>query len=64
MKDHSKIAAIAAPAADNVVHDMYLMQVETPAGSKRPWDCYKLVQTIPGAQAYMTKAESKCALWK
>jgi branched-chain amino acid transport system substrate-binding protein len=47
-----------------MVHDMYLMQVKTPAESKRPWDYYKLVQTIPGEQAYMTKAESTCALWK
>lgn len=47
-----------------MVHDMYLMEVKSPAESKRPWDYYKLVQTIPGEQAYMTKAESKCALWK
>ena len=47
-----------------MVHDMYLMQVKTPAESKRPWDYYKLIQTIPGEQAYMTKAESTCALWK
>jgi branched-chain amino acid transport system substrate-binding protein len=47
-----------------MVHDMYLMQVKTPAESKYPWDYYKLVATIPGAQAYATKAETKCALWK
>lgn len=47
-----------------MVHDMYLMQVKTPAESKYPWDYYKVVQTIPGDQAYTTKAESKCALWK
>ncbi|QAU35914.1 ABC transporter substrate-binding protein [Janthinobacterium sp. 17J80-10] len=47
-----------------MVHDMYLMEVKSPAESKKPWDYYKLVQTIPGEQAYMTKAESKCALWK
>jgi branched-chain amino acid transport system substrate-binding protein len=47
-----------------MVHDMYLMQVKTPAESKAPWDYYKLIQTIPGDQAYMTKAESTCALWK
>jgi branched-chain amino acid transport system substrate-binding protein len=47
-----------------MVHDMYLMEVKKPSESKRPWDYYKLVQTIPGDQAYMTKAESKCALWK
>ena len=47
-----------------MVHDMSLMQVKTPAESKYEWDYYKLVQTIPGDQAYMTKAETKCALWK
>jgi branched-chain amino acid transport system substrate-binding protein len=47
-----------------MVHDMYLMQVKTPAESKYPWDYYKVVATIPGAQAYTTKAETKCATWK
>jgi branched-chain amino acid transport system substrate-binding protein len=47
-----------------MVHDMYLMQVKSPAESKYPWDYYKVVQTIPGDKAYMTKAESKCSLWK
>jgi branched-chain amino acid transport system substrate-binding protein len=47
-----------------MVHDMYLMEVKTPAESKYPWDYFKVVQTIPGAQAYMSKAETKCALWK
>lgn len=47
-----------------MVHDMYLMQVKTPAESKYPWDYYKIVQTIPGDQAFMTKAETKCSLWK
>ena len=47
-----------------MVHDMTLMQVKSPAESKYDWDYYKVVQTIPGEQAYMTKAETKCALWK
>lgn len=47
-----------------MVHDMYLMQVKTPAESKYPWDYAKIVQTIPGDQAYMSKAESKCSYWK
>jgi branched-chain amino acid transport system substrate-binding protein len=47
-----------------MVHDMYLMQVKTTAESKYPWDYFHVRQTIPGDQAYMTKAESKCALWK
>ncbi len=47
-----------------MVYDMYLMQVKKPSESKYPWDYYKVVQKIPGNEAYMTKAESKCTLWK
>ncbi|MGO4381195.1 ABC transporter substrate-binding protein [Pseudoduganella sp. RAF19] len=47
-----------------MVHDMYLMEVKKPGESKYPWDYYKVVATIPGDQAYATKAETKCALWK
>ena len=47
-----------------MVHDMYLMEVKKPSESKYPWDYYKVAQTIPAAQAWTTKAESKCALWK
>jgi branched-chain amino acid transport system substrate-binding protein len=47
-----------------MVHDMYLMQVKTPAESKYAWDYFKVAQTIPGDQAFTTKAETKCALWK
>jgi branched-chain amino acid transport system substrate-binding protein len=46
------------------VHDMYLVQVKSPAESKEPWDYYKVVKKLPGDQVYTTKAESKCALWK
>ncbi|RJF97234.1 ABC transporter substrate-binding protein [Noviherbaspirillum saxi] len=47
-----------------MVHDMYLMEVKKQSESKYPWDYYKVVQTIPAEQAWTTKAESKCALWK
>ena len=47
-----------------MVYDMYLMEVKKPSESKYPWDYYKVVQTIPGDQAYTKKSESKCALWK
>ncbi len=46
------------------VHDMYLMQVKTPAESKKPWDYLKLVKTLPGDEVFTTKAQSRCALWK
>jgi branched-chain amino acid transport system substrate-binding protein len=51
-------------ADGSMIHDMYLMQVKDPSQSKYPWDYYKVAQTIPGDQAFTTKAESKCALWK
>ena len=47
-----------------MVHDMYLMQVKEPAKSTEPWDYYNVVQTFKGEEAWTTKAESKCALWK
>jgi len=47
-----------------LMSDMKLIQVKTPAESKYPWDYYKIVQTISAADAFTTKAESKCAMWK
>jgi branched-chain amino acid transport system substrate-binding protein len=47
-----------------MVHDMYLMQVKSPDKSTEPWDYYNVVETIKGEDAWTTKAESKCALWK
>jgi branched-chain amino acid transport system substrate-binding protein len=47
-----------------VIHDMYLMQVKKPSESTEPWDYYKVVQVFKGEEAWTTKAESKCALWK
>jgi len=47
-----------------MVHDMFLMEVKKPSESKYPWDYYKVAATIPGDQAYATKAETKCSLWK
>ena len=47
-----------------MVHDMYLMQVKSPDKSTEPWDYYNVAQVIKGEDAFTTKAESKCALWK
>ena len=47
-----------------VLHDMYLYQVKSPAESKGPWDYYKLVATIPAAEAFQTVAQSGCQLAK
>lgn len=45
-------------------HDMYLMEVKSPAESKGTWDYYKLVKTLPAEEVGTTKEESKCQYWK
>ena len=45
-------------------HSMYVMQVKTPAELKAPWDYYKLVKTMSGAEAYAPLADSTCPLVK
>ncbi len=47
-----------------MVHDMYLMQVKKPSESKRPWDYYKIVETLPGEKVYASLEESTCKLIK
>ncbi len=49
-------------ADGRMVHDMYLAKVKTPAESKYPWDYYKILATIPGEEAFLPLAESKCYL--
>ncbi|MGJ4896277.1 MULTISPECIES: ABC transporter substrate-binding protein [unclassified Bradyrhizobium] len=45
-----------------MVHDLYLVQVKTPAESKRPWDFVKLVTKIAPDQAFRPLDRSKCSL--
>ena len=45
-------------------HDVYLVQVKKPAESKKPWDYYKILKTIPGKDAFKPLAESTCPLVK
>ena len=47
-----------------VVRDMYLFEVKKPAESKGPWDYYKLLQTVPGDQAYRPLDKGDCPLVK
>ena len=44
------------------VHAMYLFQVKSPAESKGRWDDYKLLATIPPAQAFRPMSEGGCPL--
>jgi len=36
--------------------------VKTPSESTKAWDLYKIRQVIPGAQAFMPLAQSRCPL--
>lgn len=47
-----------------MTYDVYLMEVKKPSESKGPWDYYKVAQKIPASEAWTSKANSKCALWK
>jgi len=47
-----------------MVHDMYLVQVKTPAESTRDWDFYKVLRTIPADQAFPPLSDSKCRFAK
>jgi branched-chain amino acid transport system substrate-binding protein len=51
-------------ADGRLVHDMYFVQVKTPAESTGPWDYYKILATIPGDQAFRPLDEGGCPLVK
>ena len=48
----------------SLVHDMYLYEVKKPDESKGEWDLYKLVRTIPGAEAFKRPRGNECPLVK
>jgi branched-chain amino acid transport system substrate-binding protein len=43
-------------------HDMYLVQVKSPDQSKYPWDYYKIIKTIPAAEAFPSVEAQACPL--
>ncbi len=45
-------------------HDMYLVRVKSPEQSKKPWDYYEIVKTIPAAEAFPTVEQQACPLAK
>jgi len=47
-----------------MVHDMFLVQIKTPAESKEPWDLIKIIKIIPGDEAFRPLSESECPLLK
>ena len=46
------------------IHTAYLFEVKKPEESKRPWDYYKLIATIPGEEAFRPMADGGCPLVK
>ncbi len=51
-------------ANGRIVSDLYLFEVKKPSESKRDWDYYNLLATVPGDMAYPTAANSGCPLTK
>jgi branched-chain amino acid transport system substrate-binding protein len=47
-----------------MLHDMYLIEVKSPAESKGPWDYYKVLATIPADKVFPSLEESVCPLVK
>jgi branched-chain amino acid transport system substrate-binding protein len=45
-------------------HEMYIVQVKTPAESKGDWDYYKILKTMSGEEAFGKLADSACPLVK
>lgn len=63
MPIHDFFAADGHIRSDGLmVHNMHLFQVKSPAESKGPWDTYKLVATIPAAEAFQPLSDSRCPL--
>lgn len=44
------------------IHDMNLFEVKAPEASKKPWDYYRFLRTVPGDKAFRPLADGKCSL--
>ncbi|MES2481388.1 MAG: ABC transporter substrate-binding protein, partial [Pseudomonadota bacterium] len=47
-----------------MIHEMYLVQIKSPAESTGKGDYTRVIQTVPGEMAFQTLAESECPLVK
>ncbi len=47
-----------------MIHDMYLMEVKSPAASRGPWDYFVVRKVIPAAEAFQSLDRSLCPLLK
>jgi branched-chain amino acid transport system substrate-binding protein len=45
-----------------MIHDMYLVQAKSPAESKGEWDVLKILETVPGDEAFRPLAQGNCPL--
>jgi branched-chain amino acid transport system substrate-binding protein len=63
MPVHDMFAADGSIRADGrMLHDMYLVEVKTPAESTGPWDLEKIVDTVPADKAFQPVGEVGCPL--
>ena len=47
-------------ANGRLTYDLGVYRVKPPAGSKRPWDYYERIATVPAASAFRAAADSGC----
>jgi len=47
-----------------VIRDFYLFEVKKPSESKGEWDLFKLIETVPGDQAFRPIDKGECPLVK
>lgn len=59
LTDHGSIRADG-----RMISDIYLRQVKSPEQSRYEWDYYETVAAISGDDAFTTKEESQCPIWK
>ena len=45
-----------------LVHDMYLVQVKSPAEKQGEWDFYKVIDVVPAEKAFGALSESACPM--
>ncbi len=49
-------------ADGRTLHDLYLFEAKSPQQSRYPWDYYRLVRTIPAAEAFKPMSAGGCPL--
>lgn len=60
--DDDAMGAGAVRKDGRAIHDFHLFQVKSPSESKSLWDNYKLISTVPAAEAFRPMAGGGCPL--